>query len=443
MKFDLHLDYRTILANKAQPVHCALQFKAENISVPRSRPAAFCVVLDRSGSMNGKPLEQARAATSLAIRNLRREDFFALVAFDTNAQVVLPLQACDAKQPLLDAVQKIAAGSSTNLTGGWMLGRDELKKAPADASRRLLLLSDGLLNVGIIDSAQVGQIVSSGLEADKIRTSCLGFGDNYNEKLLADLASGTNGQFYDAHSPESLPGIFAHELDGLQKLAIQNLRVRLKQLDFCESFQLLGDYPGVRLPDGRMEFALGDLVSDEERIVCFTLAVLPLPWVQGQPVVSLEGEKLLDFEILYDEISEQGISSKAHHQIVRIQATPNPDEVKVNETVVGWVAMQTAGLTVRRATDEIAGGRLLNAKVILEDALRLLAQGGPTAQVEQAAKMLKDLLIHIEAGTMSSRNLKEMKMREFYARRSSSSELPSPNPPPPPKPEKPGSDPKA
>ncbi len=443
MKIDLQLDYRTILANQAQPVHFALQFHAENVSSPRSKPAAFCVVLDRSGSMTGQPLERAKEATCLAIRNLRREDLFALVLFDSSAQVTIPLQQCPEKQRLIDLVNKIVSAASTNLTGGWMLGRDELKKAPTEASRRLLLLSDGLLNVGIVDAVQVRQIVANGLEADGIRTSSLGFGDNYDEKLLADLAGATNGQFYDADSPEKLPAIFAQELDGLQKLAVQNLRLRLHRLDFCDSFELLSGYPSIDLPDGRKEFAVGDLVSDEERILCFALEVLPLPWVQGAPVVSLEGEKLLEVEILYDEIGEAGVVSKAHKQIVRVQATPNPEEVQVNETVVGWVAMQKAGLTIKRATDEVTSGRPQNARTILEQAIRFLSQCGSKEEVKQADRMLKELLARIDEGAMSARDLKAYKMSEFYSRRSSSRMPPGANPLLPPDPGDPSSGPVA
>jgi Ca-activated chloride channel family protein len=451
MKINLQLDHRTILANKAQPIHFALQIQAENISSPRPRPAAFCVVLDTSGSMNGQPLERAKEATCLALRNLRREDQFALVLFSTSAQVAIPLQACPDKQRLLDLVHKIVTAGSTNLTGGWMLGRDELKKAEPEASRRLLLLSDGLLNVGIIEPAQVRQIVANGLETDAIRTSSLGFGDNYDEKLLADLASATNGQFYDADSPEKLPAIFAQELDGLQKLAVQNLRLRIKRLDFCESFEPLSGYPSVDLPDGRTEFALGDLVSDEERISCFALEVLPLPCVQGAPVASLEGEKLLAVEILYDEIGEAGIASRTHEQIVRVQTTQNPKEVKVNETVVGWMAMQKAGLTIKRATDEMTSGSREKAKSILQEAIRFLSERGSKEKVEQALEMLRQLQAKLDHGVLSARDIKEQKAREFYSRRTSSRMPPGANPfappptgtQPPGEPGKPGSGPVA
>ncbi len=107
MKLDLKLDYRTILANQARPVHFALQFQADNLTAPRPKPAAFCVVLDRSGSMSGKPLEQAREAVSVAVRNLRRQDLFALVTFESTAQVVVPLQQCEDKPAVLSAAENL------------------------------------------------------------------------------------------------------------------------------------------------------------------------------------------------------------------------------------------------------------------------------------------------------------------------------------------------
>lgn len=264
MKTEFHLDYPTILANQARPVHLAIRFQAGQISQPRPRPAAFCVVLDRSGSMAGQPLAHAREATKLAVRNLRAGDQFGLVVFDNEARTVIPLQPVQNKQDICAVIDQVTDGGQTNLTGGWMLGRDELAKAGKDASRRLLLLSDGQLNHGITEPAAVKQVVIAGLEQKFVRTSCLGFGENYNEDLMAELARATNGQFYDAESPDKLPAIFASELEGLQKLTVQNLRLRIKGGDFCDAYALLGEYPSVGLPDGHREFALGDLVSEEE-----------------------------------------------------------------------------------------------------------------------------------------------------------------------------------
>ena len=188
MKTTVHLDYRAILANTAQPVHLVLQFDAPAVTAARPRPAAFSLVIDRSGSMGGAPLESARRAARTVVQNLRRDDLFSLVVFDDEAQTIIPLARVTSRQKTRALIDRITEGGGTNLTGGWLLGRDQLKSAPADTVKRLLLLTDGQLNVGIVEPDQVKRIVAGGLEANSIRTSCLGFGDGYNEELLATLA---------------------------------------------------------------------------------------------------------------------------------------------------------------------------------------------------------------------------------------------------------------
>jgi Ca-activated chloride channel family protein len=450
MKITASLDYAVILANTQQPIHFALQLEAANLAKARPRPAAFCIVLDRSGSMQGPPLEKAKQAAKLAARNLRPEDHFSLVTFESQAQVLIPAQIAADKASLLRAIDSIASGGSTNLTGGWSLGRDELKKSPADASRRLLLLTDGLLNVGIVEPDVVRRIVGAGLESHGIRTSCLGFGNDYNEDLMTALAQATSDQFYDADSPETLPAIFESELEGLQKIAVQNLRVRLRPLDFCESIQPLGNYQAISRPDRWTEYFVGDLASAENRVVCFALAVLPLPAVQGKPVVSLEGEQLLELEMLCDEITETEIISRTHTQIVRIQATQNPDEVKRKDEVIPWVALQRAGKVLDQLTGLMDAGNIAAAIESLQDAIAALRAYGPGAPVAEAIQQLEGTLKRIEGGEWSLRERKSSKYRSHSYRRMSSRELWSapdaaPSfkqpPPPPPPPATPGDQP--
>lgn len=180
MKTTVHLDYRAVLANTPQPVHLVLQFDAPSASVARPQPAAFSLVIDRSGSMAGAPLEAARRAARTVVQNLRRDDLFSVVVFDDEAQTIIPLAPVTSPQKARALIDGITCGSSTNLTGGWLLGRDNLKLAPAGTLKRLLLLSDGQLNVGIVEPEQVKRVVGGGLEANGIRTSCLGFGSGYD-----------------------------------------------------------------------------------------------------------------------------------------------------------------------------------------------------------------------------------------------------------------------
>jgi hypothetical protein len=429
MKINASLDFTVILANRAQPVHFALQLEAATLNLARPRPAAFCVVLDRSGSMNGPPLEKAKQAAKLAARNLRPEDNFSLVIFDSEAQVLIPSQLATNKDSFAHAIDSIHTRGNTNLTGGWSLGRDELKKTPDNVSRRLLLLSDGKLNTGIVEPDAVKRVVAAGLESHGIRTSCLGFGDDYYEDLMTALAQATTGQFYDADAPEKLPAIFESELEGLQKITVQNLRVRLRPLDFCDALAPLGSYQGLARPDRWTEYFIGDLISGENRVVCFTVGVLPLPSVEGKPVVSLEGERLLEFELLYDEITETEIISRTYNQIVRIQATQNPDEVQRKDEVIPWVALQRAGQVLDQLTRLMDAGDIAAATASIQNAINDLRRYGPDAPVAEAIQQLEARLKGLEYWSLRER--KTSKYLSHSYRRMSSSEHWSGSTPPP------------
>ena len=421
MKTEFFLDYPKILANQARPVNFAIRIEAGVVGLPRPRPAAFCAVIDRSGSMTGPPLAHAREAAKVAVRNLRPNDQFSLVIFDNEARTVIPLQPATNKQSFYDIIDRIIAGASTNLTGGWMLGRDELRKADAGTTRRLLMLSDGLLNQGIVEPTAVRQVVVAGLEEDSVRTSCLGFGDNYNEDLMAELARATNGQFYDADSPETLPAIFASELEGLQKLAIQNLRVRIQALDFCDKYSLLGQYPSLPLPDGRTEFAIGDLVSEEGRIVCFGVQALALPLINGQPAFDLKGELLLGVEILWDEILEKGVVSRTLTQQVRIQATQDPAEVVVNSVVAPWISLQKAGAAAADVNKKMDQGQINEALALLDKTIQELGQYGELGA--EAIKVLQEMKDKIANHAWNLRERKSSRYLSSSYLKMSSSEM--------------------
>jgi Ca-activated chloride channel homolog len=421
MKIDCQLDYQTILTNQAQPVHAVLKLSADKRTSDRKTPLAFCAVLDRSGSMQGTPLEYAKKACETVARHLGKDDWFSLVVFDNEAQVIFPLQQIACKDDLLSRIKILETRGSTNLTGGWMLGRDELKKSPKDVPRRVLLLTDGQLNVGITEPSQVERIVTGGLESERVRTTCLGFGDSYVEDLLRQLAKCSGGDFYDVDSPEKLPAIFKEELHGLQQISAQNVRVRLKPLDFCDALGQLSDYPVIFLPDKRIELAIGDLISEEDRVLVLLARALPLPLVNGAPVASLEGEKFIELEILWDEIGDKEIKSCRHEQIVRISGTQNPDEIKLNEETVAWIAVQCAGKTLDEATKDVDSDRIDDAKGKLRRTLDFLRRYKLDAKTADGVRVLEEFLGRIESeGGLSARSRKLSSYSTAYYSRPSS-----------------------
>ena len=422
MKNIVHLDYQAILANSAQPVHLAFQFTAPAVGGHRERPAAFSLVLDRSGSMQGEPLAAALRAAKVVVQNLRREDWFSLVTFDDTAQLVIPMGPVTAKQSAYDRIEAIQSGGSTNLTGGWMLGRDALRATPTGTVRRQLLLTDGQLNVGITEPPRVRQIVTDGLERDSIRTSTLGFGDSYEEDLLSDLAKATGGSFYDANQADKLPEIFRAELDGLQQTAVQNLRLRFKTLDFVEAMKSLGGYCEVKLADGRTEFAVGDLVADEERVAVFALAVLPIPLLAGTttPAASLDGEALVEVEIAYDEITQAGVTSHTERHTIRVRPAQSPADIQVNEEALPWVSAQQAAEILGQALTKRDGGDVVGARRLLEAGIARLKAYARDAQIADGLKLLESALTQLADGENYVRSRKSLRyMQGSYSKMSS------------------------
>lgn len=420
MQIQTYLDKLAVLVGDHEPLHLALRLTADRTGVARPVPAAFCIVLDRSGSMAGEPLDRAKQATTLALRNLRPEDRFALVLFDSAAQTMVPLQLPKNRGLLLGEIGRIRPGGSTNLTGGWLLGRDALREAPPGHQRRLLLLSDGHLNAGITDPAQVRQLVVTGLEQDGIRTSALGFGGDYNEDLMAELARATNGEFYDAASPEKFPAIFAAELDGLQQLAVQNVRVRIRQLTFAQVIWPLGEYPEVKRPDGWMELAVGDLVSEEVRVVCFRVEPLRLPLVNGVPAFRDDGEEVAEVEVLYDEVTATGLASRRFMQKVRICPTQDPGEVRMDFEVVQWVAVQRAGQVTAEVGRLMDAGQRDAALDLLFKTLDEPCNKGVGPGVEDAFRVLNDLAQRIQNDDWDAKERKASKYRSSSYRKMSS-----------------------
>ena len=424
MKTELKLDYETLCAGKAATTNLVISFTAPHVADKDRRPIAFGVVIDRSGSMEGRPLVAAKDAAKLAVRNLRLEDRFTLVVFDDEAQCLTPLQMIKDKKALLDQISAIETGGSTNICGGWSLGHEELGRSPDDMPRRLLLLTDGQVNVGITEPERVTAIAASGLERSRVRTSCLGFGDAYNEDLLAEMAKRSSGTFYNANDPEQLPMIFAEELEGLQSIAVQNLRVRVKPLDFCDRLDQLSDYPRTELEGGVIQFAVGDLVSDEQRHMVLQIEVPALPCApDGSPVATLEGEQLVKVEIVWDAILPESIEHRTHEQIVRIQAVQNPEEVRVNVSVLPFVASQRAGKVMESAMLDLDKGHPEAAALKLKAAMEALRAYGNDAAVRDGLVVLAQLEARINADEFDASVRKDTRSMAKHMRATSTSRI--------------------
>ena len=188
---------------------------AEEVQTPRP-PLDLAVVIDISGSMYGLPLQLAKEAVVLVNQTLSPEDRLSVVTFNSGVQVVLPLQKIGPVERLQRQLDRMHAGGSTALHGGWQLGSALLQgEAMPGNLPRVLLLTDGRANVGVTQPRAIAADVALALSRS-VSTSTVGVGMRYDERVLESIAGAGDGNYHFAETPEALLGIFEAELESLR-----------------------------------------------------------------------------------------------------------------------------------------------------------------------------------------------------------------------------------
>lgn len=186
------LSYRP---DKGQDGFFLLLASPEIKPVDAKRPEKTVVfVLDRSGSMSGKKIEQVKAALKQVLNTLRQGDLFNIVAYDSQVQAFRPeLQRFDedTRKAALGFVEGLYAGGSTNIDGAMRTALSQLQdeKRP----NYVIFLTDGLPTAGETNETK---IVANAKELNKIHARLFTFGVGYdvNSRLLDKLVRENFGQ---------------------------------------------------------------------------------------------------------------------------------------------------------------------------------------------------------------------------------------------------------
>ena len=214
--------------------------------------------------MGGDKLVQAHRAAALLVRRLDPSDTVSVVAFDDTVETIAPPATGSAQQDLPRQIESIQTGGSTNLSGGWLRGRDFVAAGKIEGGvNRVLLLTDGQANHGITDPASLVGMCRVGRERG-ITTTTIGFGEDYDEHLLRDMADAGGGSTYYIEMPEQAAGVFTEEIEGLLSLSAQNVAVEIRPGAAVQLVAVHHSYPSTPLPDG-MRLELGDLYAREPR----------------------------------------------------------------------------------------------------------------------------------------------------------------------------------
>ena len=233
-----------ILLNQENTFDVLLKISSEVEDSPKETerlPLNLSLVIDRSGSMNGEPLEEAKKCASMLVDRMSEKDRLSVVTYESHAEVLVTSQPVSHKSRLKSQIRGITTGGMTALYDGWSLGAEEVAKNSNDNFiSRVLLLSDGQANRGLTDDDVIASHCRKMAEAG-VTTSTYGLSEHFNENLMAGMASAGQGQAHYGQTAEDLMDPFQEEFDLLEALLARRMRLRMMP-EKGVSFEVLNGY---------------------------------------------------------------------------------------------------------------------------------------------------------------------------------------------------------
>lgn len=227
-------------------------------------PRNLSLVLDRSRSMSSLPLQASIRAAQTLVRKLGTDDLVSVVACSDEVEVVAWPGTGPAQDHLTERIRWITSGGMTNLTSGWLRGRELVAENQTEEGvNRVLLFTGGRAHGRASESRRLVGLVRSAAESG-ISTSTIGFGPECDEGLLRAVALAGRGRAYRLEEVDDANGVFDEELQGLLSMSARNVRVLVRPGADAESIRVVHPYPS-HAEDDTLTIEAGDLYPREPR----------------------------------------------------------------------------------------------------------------------------------------------------------------------------------
>lgn len=269
----------------------AVQSKNDEI-----QPVDLVVVLDRSGSMSGQKIADARNAVVQLINYMGRDDRMAIVTYSNGVEMLSPLVGLygGQREYLSRLVRRVAAGGGTNLGGGLQMGINTLMdQESSKRQRRIMLISDGLANQGITSPRDLGQMAARASEWG-VGVSAVGVGYDFNEVLMTTIADYGAGNYYFLENPRAFAEVFKKEFELTRNVVAGNAELRIQLKDGIQLIDA-GGYP-IKMEGNEAVILLGDLLAGQQRKIYLTYRI---------PTTRLQSYELGNMRINYRHNGEK------------------------------------------------------------------------------------------------------------------------------------------
>jgi Ca-activated chloride channel homolog len=368
------LGHSRLLADRENESFLFVNVSAEQAAAAAtSRPLNLAVVLDRSGSMKGQGLENARAAASGMVQRLREGDVVSVVTYNSLTQIVVPPTTIDpsSRQRVIAALDGITAQGDTCISCGIDAGIELLRQRSGMVDR-LLLLSDGEATTGVRDVEGFRRI-AAGARRLGAAISSIGVDVDYNERIMAAVAQESNGRHYFVERPSELAKIFDDELASLVKTIGKSAELAVDLGPGVAVEQVLDRT--FRREGNRLIVPLGDFAAGEQKTLLAKLRI-PRGAAGDRPVA--------DVRLSYDDLSA---SRKGECEgRLSVQLTRDANQIStLDPLVLARVQRSETASVLTEANQLFAQGEVEQARRKLSKKLDDL-RGGRSAAVSAAPK---------------------------------------------------------
>jgi len=229
--------------------------QAEVVDAGDRPQAALTFVIDTSGSMDRDDrLGLVKESLSILVDELNDDDTVAIVTYSDSSGVVLAPTPVSERDEVLDAIDRLGPGGSTNLEAGLREGYGLAREAFRESGiNRVVLASDGVANSGTTDPTALARMIRDDADAG-IDLVTVGFGmGNFNDVTMEQLADQGDGFYAYVDTEDEAERLFEDELTSTLLTVAKDAKIQVAfDAEVVEAYRLIGfENRGVRDSDFR------------------------------------------------------------------------------------------------------------------------------------------------------------------------------------------------
>jgi len=344
-------------------------------------------------------MDSLKEAVGYVVDHLRDDDLVSVTIFDDQVETLITSQPARNREEIKSGLSKVILRGGTQIADGLKAGMAEVRKGYAkDRVNRILLLTDGQT----WDDEDACLKLADEAGTQNIAITSIGIGEEWNEKLLLQLAERSHGNSHWIQNPISILDAFQQEVEGMQSVAAVNLKVTtrlsrgVRPVKVYTTVPMIADVSKKAVSGSNVAADLGSLDGKRGQTML----------IEARVLAQKAGRfRLGQVEVAYDIPSLGSKRKSVKADMFLIFSSDASAAMKVNGEVMNLVEKVSAFKLQTRALTEAEAGNITAATRKLQSAATVLLNLGE----EDLAKAAEQEILSLrKTGTLTSTGTKKL-----------------------------------